>query len=205
MAFIVAVLFSAALFAQQNLTISGKVVAASNGNALSGVTVTVKNTQNGTTTDEAGNFTIAAPQGATLVFSSVGFQESEVKVSSNTSLTITLTAADKGLEEVVVVGYGSQRKRDITAAVSSVNIDDLGELPSRSVTQMIQGQAPGVVATQRNGTPGGEFEVRIRYPKHLYFKRCVCHSHLWRPWLQWCGIDYHKKCKGRADKLKPVG
>lgn len=162
MAFIVAVLFSAALFAQQNLTISGKVVAASNGNALSGVTVTVKNTQNGTTTDEAGNFTIAAPQGATLVFSSVGFQESEVKVSSNTSLTITLTAADKGLEEVVVVGYGSQRKRDITAAVSSVNIDDLGELPSRSVTQMIQGQAPGVVATQRNGTPGGEFEVRIR-------------------------------------------
>ena len=162
MAFIVAVLFSAALFAQQNLTISGKVVAASNGNALSGVTVTVKNTQNGTTTDEAGNFTIAAPQGATLVFSSVGFQESEVKVSSNTSLTITLTAADKGLEEVVVVGYVSQRKRDITAAVSSVNIDDLGELPSRSVTQMIQGQAPGVVATQRNGTPGGEFEVRIR-------------------------------------------
>ena len=162
MAFIVAVLFSAALFAQQNLTISGKVVAASNGSALSGVTVTVKNTQNGTTTDEAGNFSITAPQGATLVFSSVGFQENEVTVSSNTSLTVRLIAADKGLEEVVVVGYGSQRKRDITAAVSSVNIDDLGELPSRNVTQMIQGQAPGVVATQRNGTPGGEFEVRIR-------------------------------------------
>lgn len=162
MAFIVAVLFSAALFAQQNLTISGKVVAASNGSALSGVTVTVKSTLNATSTNDDGNFTITAPQGATLVFSSVGFQESEVKVSSNTSLTIRLIAADKGLEEVVVVGYGSQRKRDITAAVSSVNIDDLGELPSRNVTQMIQGQAPGVVATQRNGTPGGEFEVRIR-------------------------------------------
>lgn len=161
-AFIAAVLLSAALYAQQNLTISGKVVAASNGSALSGVTVTVKSTQNATTTNDDGNFSISAPQGATLIFSSVGFQQSEVKVSSNTSLTIRLIAADKGLEEVVVVGYGSQRKRDITAAVSSVNIDDLGELPSRNVTQMIQGQAPGVVATQRNGTPGGEFEVRIR-------------------------------------------
>src|SRR5690606_157068 len=70
--------------------------------------------------------------------------------------------AEKGLDEVVVVGYGSKRKRDITAAVSTIGIDEVGELPSRNVTQMIQGQAPGVVATQRNGTPGGEFEVRIR-------------------------------------------
>src|SRR5690606_10166522 len=161
-AFIAAMLLSAALFAQQNLTVSGKVVAASNGSALSGVTITVKNTQNGTTTDEAGNFSITVPHGTTLVFSSVGFQESEVTVNHSYSLTIRLIAAETGLEEVVVVGYGSQRKRDITAAVSSVNIDDLGELPSRNVTQMIQGQAPGVVATQRNGTPGGEFEVRIR-------------------------------------------
>lgn len=161
-AFIAAMLLSAALFAQQNLTVSGKVVAASNGSALSGVTVTVKNTQNGTTTDEAGNFSITAPQGATLVFSSVGFQETEVTVNNSNSLTIRLIAAEKGLDEVVVVGYGSKRKRDITAAVSTIGIDEVGELPSRNVTQMIQGQAPGVVATQRNGTPGGEFEVRIR-------------------------------------------
>ncbi|OJY88319.1 MAG: SusC/RagA family TonB-linked outer membrane protein [Sphingobacteriales bacterium 40-81] len=156
-----AVLFSAALYAQQNLTISGKVVAASNGNALSGVTVTVKGTPNGTATDEGGHFIITAPRGAILVFSSVGFQKTEV-TANNSNLNIQLIAADKGLDEVVVIGYGSKRKRDITAAVSNINLDDQGELPSRNVTQMIQGQAPGVVATQRNGTPGAEFEVRIR-------------------------------------------
>lgn len=160
-AFFMAVLFSAALYAQQNLTISGKVVAASNGTALSGVTVTVKGTPNGTATDGEGHFSITAPRGATLVFSSVGFQETEVAANSS-NLTVRLVAADKGLEEVVVIGYGSKRKRDITSAVSTINLDDLGELPSRNVTQMIQAQAPGVVATQRDGTPGKPFEVRIR-------------------------------------------
>ncbi|MBX2924495.1 MAG: TonB-dependent receptor [Chitinophagaceae bacterium] len=162
MAFLIAVLCSAAVYAQQNLTVTGKVVAASNGSPIAGATVSVKGTTSGTTTDENGNFSIAARSGATLVFSFVGFQESETVVNRSTNLTIQLTATGKGLDEVVVIGYGSKRKRDITAAVSTISLDDVGELPSRNVTQMIQGQAPGVVATQRNGTPGAEFEVRIR-------------------------------------------
>ena len=160
--FITAMLFCTMLYAQQSITISGKVIALSNSNAVSGATVKVKNSQNGTSTDENGNFKITVPSGSTLVISSVGFQQKEVKVNNSDNLNIQLAAAEKGLDEVVVIGYGSKRKRDITAAVSNINLDDVGELPSRNVTQMIQGQAPGVVATQRNGTPGAEFEVRIR-------------------------------------------
>ncbi len=158
----IALLVCNALHAQQNLTITGKVLAAANGSPVVGATVTIKGTNTGTTTDDNGNFSITARSGATLVFSYVGFQESETVVNNSTNLTIRLNAVGKGLDEVVVIGYGSKRKRDITAAVSTINLDDVGELPSRSVTQMIQGQAPGVVATQRNGTPGAEFEVRIR-------------------------------------------
>lgn len=159
---LIAFLACSVLYAQQNLTITGKVVAASSGDPIVGATVSVKGTTTGTTTDEKGIFSISARAGATLVVSYVGYQESETVVGSSTNLTIQLNASGKGLDEVVVIGYGSKRKRDITAAVSTINLDDVGELPSRSVTQMIQGQAPGVVATQRNGTPGAEFEVRIR-------------------------------------------
>lgn len=159
---IIMLLFSGVVHAQQNITITGKVLSATNETPLGGVTVKAKKSNAGTSTDDAGNFSISVPSGTTLVFTYVGYKETEVQVSGSTPLTIRLATADKGLEEVVVIGYGSKRKRDITAAVSNINLDDVGELPSRSVTQMIQGQAPGVVATQRNGTPGAEFEVRIR-------------------------------------------
>lgn len=158
---ITAMLFSAMLFAQQDITVTGKVIG-SNGNPAAGVSIRVKGSQTGTSTDENGNFSITARQGATLIFTSVGFKEKETVIRSSSNITITLDAADKGLDEVVVIGYGSKRKRDITAAISNINLDDQGELPSRNATQMLQGQAPGVIATQRNGTPGAEFEVRIR-------------------------------------------
>lgn len=154
--------FSANLHAQQNITLTGKVVSSANETPLAGVSVRAKNSNAGTSSDDAGNFSITVPSGATIIFSYVGFKDREIQVTSSTPLTIRLDAAEKGLEEVVVIGYGSKRKRDITAAMSTVSVDELGELPSRNVTQMIQGQAPGVVATQRNGTPGAEFEVRIR-------------------------------------------
>ncbi|MFT3704084.1 MAG: TonB-dependent receptor [Agriterribacter sp.] len=158
----IAMLLCTLLYAQQNITVTGKVMAIATNTGVAGATVKVKNSQNGTSTDENGNFKITVSSGATLVISSVGFQTTEVIVRSSDNINIQLKAAEKGLDEVVVIGYGSKRKRDITAAVSSINLDELGELPSRNVTQMIQGQAPGVVATQRNGTPGAEFEVRIR-------------------------------------------
>ncbi|MEO5997043.1 MAG: TonB-dependent receptor [Chitinophagaceae bacterium] len=146
----------------QDVKISGKVLANANGTALSGVTVHVKERQTTTTTNTEGNFTINAPKGAHLVFTYVGYVAQEVLVGNNTSIDIKLEASNKGLDEVVVVGYGSKRKRDITSAVSTINMADIGEAPSRGITQLIQGQAPGVVVKQKDGKPGAEFEVRVR-------------------------------------------
>lgn len=146
----------------QDLRITGKVTDASKASPLSGVTIRVKDTQAATTTNADGNFTINARQGGTLVITYVGFISTEVAVSNSTNLDIKLEPANSGLDEVVVVGYGSKRKRDITSAISTINMADIGEQPSRGITQLIQGQAPGVVVKQKDGRPGAEFEVRIR-------------------------------------------
>ncbi|HRP54934.1 TonB-dependent receptor [Agriterribacter sp.] len=161
MAFFLAMLFHAGVYAQQDLTISGKVVAASNNSALPGVTITVKGTPNGTTTNEEGSFTITIPRGATLVFSSVGFQETEVVANSST-LTVRLIASDKGLEEVVVVGYGTQTRRNITGAISSIDVTKLKDFSSTNATKLLQGTAPGVAVKQTTGSPGREFQVTVR-------------------------------------------
>lgn len=154
-------LLSTCVFSQ-DLKISGKVIATTSNLPLSGVTVKVKDKRVATTTDAEGNFTISAPKGASLQFSYVGYLLNEVLIGNNANLEIKLDASNKGLDEVVVVGYGSKRKRDITSAVSTINMSDIGEAPSRGITQLIQGQAPGVVVKQKDGRPGAEFEVRIR-------------------------------------------
>lgn len=146
----------------QDQKITGRVLASTNGTPLSGVTVKIKDKKTATTTNADGNFTINAPKGATLQFSYVGYQLNEVITGNNANVEVNLEASNQGLDEVVVVGYGSRRKRDITSAVSTINMKDIGEAPSRGITQLIQGQAPGVVVKQKDGRPGGEFEVRIR-------------------------------------------
>lgn len=162
-AFLLVVFFSATapLYAQQNFVVSGKVISASDGTVLQGVTVTVKGTTSGTTTNESGNFTITTTRGATLVFSFVGFQEEQIIANSN-SLTVRLTAQNKGLEEVVVVGYGTQTKRNITAAVSTIDVEKLKDFSTVNATKLLQGTAPGVLVKQTTGSPGREFQVTIR-------------------------------------------
>jgi TonB-linked SusC/RagA family outer membrane protein len=146
----------------QNPNITGKVTGGTNNTPLSGVTVRVKENQTATTTKEDGTFAITAPKGSTLVFTYVGYTMKEVPVSSDTKLNIQLNSSAGGLDEVVVVGYGTKRRRDITSAISTVNMSDIGEAPSRGVTQLLQGQSPGVVVKQKDGRPGAEFEVRVR-------------------------------------------
>lgn len=147
----------------QDQKITGRVLASTNGTPLSGVTVKIKDKKTATTTNADGSFTINAPKGANLQFSYVGYLLNEVTVGNNANLEVKMDASnEEGLDEVVVVGYGSRRKRDITSAVSTINMKDIGEAPSRGITQLIQGQAPGVVVKQKDGRPGGEFEVRIR-------------------------------------------
>jgi TonB-linked SusC/RagA family outer membrane protein len=134
------------------------------GAPLPGVSVVLKGTSAGTVTDTEGSYTLQIPESGNnvLVFSFVGYVPKEITVGNQTSLTVELAVDTKALEEVVVVGYGTQRKRDITSAVSVVNMDDIGEVPKSNVTRMLQGQAPGVIIKQKSGTPGQQFEVKVR-------------------------------------------
>ncbi|WP_232065196.1 SusC/RagA family TonB-linked outer membrane protein [Rhodocytophaga rosea] len=142
--------------------ISGKVTD-DQGEGLPGVNVLLKGTTSGTTTDSEGDFTLSAPDGnGILVFSFIGYLTKEVPVNNQATLNVALAADVQSLEEVVVVGYGTQRKRDITSAVSNINLEDVGEVPASNLTRLLQGQAAGVSVRQTNGSPGGQFQVRVR-------------------------------------------
>ncbi|HEX4875509.1 MAG TPA: TonB-dependent receptor [Chitinophagaceae bacterium] len=141
------------LLAQQ-LRVSGK-VADANGKGIEGVSVTVKGTKTGTTTNSAGDFSINAAKDATLVFSSVGFATKEVTVTGS-SLEVTLQPTAGDLGEVVVVGYGTQKRANITSAVATVKGDQLIKRPLASTSMSLQGFAPGVVIQQSSGQPGAD-------------------------------------------------
>ena len=141
-------------------SVTGKITSPS-GEALAGVSVSVKGRSGGTATDKNGNFTITVPDNATLVFSSVGFETQEIAVSGQTSLNISLTAASTALEQVVVVGYGTQRRRDLTGAVASIRGDELAKQPVQTATQALQGKTAGVQIIS-SGAPNSQPTVRIR-------------------------------------------
>jgi TonB-linked SusC/RagA family outer membrane protein len=143
--------------------IKGK-VADDKGLALPGVSVILKGSSTGTVTDADGNYALEVPETGenVLVFSFVGYVPKEVSVGNQSSLEVVMAVDTKALEEVVVVGYGTQRKRDITSAVSVISMEEIGEVPKSNVTRMLQGQAPGVIIKQKSGTPGQQFEVKVR-------------------------------------------
>jgi TonB-linked SusC/RagA family outer membrane protein len=145
----------------QQRTVSGKVSAAKGG-VLPGVSVKVKGTSTGTTTDVEGNFSISmADNSAVLVFSYVGFNTREVTVGAQQRLNVLLEESAESLGEVVVVGYSAQRKKDLTGAVSIVNVGEMVKQPTASVNNLLQGQASGVTVLG-SGQPGEEPQVRIR-------------------------------------------
>ncbi len=123
----------------------------------------IKGTQRGTVTDLDGRFSISASTGETLTVSYIGYETQDIVIGEGqSSLEITLTASFGDLGEVVVMGYGSQRKADITSAVSVVNMENIGDVPTTNVSRLLQGQAAGVQVRQRSGRPGEEMEVTIR-------------------------------------------
>ena len=134
----------------------------SNGIPLPGVAILEKGTTNGVITDFDGNYTIKANDNAILIFSYLGFLTKEVNVNSRSSITVVLEESVESLNEVVVIGYGSQLKEDISGSVSSVDTETLGTIPQVSIDQMIQGRAAGVSITTNSGKPGGAVSVRIR-------------------------------------------
>lgn len=146
----------------QNINIKGKVTD-EQGSGLPGVTVLVKGTTNGTSTDATGSYSLSVPGGnGTLVVSFVGYQTKEVAINNQTNLNITMAPDAKALEEVVVVGYGSQLKKEVTGAVQTISIKEIKDLPVSQVTQKLQGRVAGVQINQATGKPGQGMSVRIR-------------------------------------------
>ena len=145
----------------QNIQISG-VVKDVVGDPLIGVSVLVKGGTKGTSTDYNGFYTISAPADGTLVFSYVGMDTQEVKIGGSKKLDVTMTENGNYIDEVVVIGYGTVKKRDLTGSVSSVKSDDLNLAVAPSVAHALQGKAAGLVISQNSAQPGGGLDIRVR-------------------------------------------
>lgn len=144
-----------------DLRIKGTVVDET-GQPVIGANIVVEGTTNGTISDLDGNFMLQVPEKADLRVSYIGYLDQKVKVGTNTTLRIVLKEDTQTLDEVIVVGYGTMKKSDITGSVASVRLDDLKEGASTSVDQMLLGKSAGVNVVQSSGEPGGGFSVNIR-------------------------------------------
>ena len=158
---LLALLISITTFAQGGATIKGVILDESD-IPLIGATVQVKDGQGGAITDLDGNFTIKAKKNATLVVSYIGYQSQEVKLQGRTQITVKMVPDSKMLDEVVVVGYGTMKKSDLTGSVSSVNAKSIEGYKTGSVVEALGGQIAGVQITQSDGTPGSGFDIKIR-------------------------------------------
>ncbi|WP_157208314.1 SusC/RagA family TonB-linked outer membrane protein [Mariniflexile maritimum] len=146
----------------QNINVSGNVQDTS-GFPIPGVNVVVKNTTKGAVTDFDGNFTITnIATGSTLTFSYIGYVTKQVVITNNAKLTVLLTEDLAKLDEVVVIGYGTQTKKEITGAVSVVSSENIEALKPTRIEQALQGQVAGVNITSQSGTPGGGSTISIR-------------------------------------------
>ncbi|MGJ1314963.1 carboxypeptidase-like regulatory domain-containing protein, partial [Sphingobacterium multivorum] len=132
--------------------IKGKVQDAKTGEGVSGVSVTVKGSVKGTTSDGQGNFALQAKIGDVLVVSSIGYRTNEVKVIGNAPIDIRLSATEDQLEEVIVVGYGTQKKSEVTSAVASVKEKDFNQGGMRNPMDLVQGKVAGLNVTRTQGS-----------------------------------------------------
>ena len=147
---------------QQQIRVTGK-VADSSGSLIPGVTVAVKNTTQGTITDANGSYSlINIPSDATLVFSFVGMKTQEVAVGGKTSINVSLAEESIGIEEVVAVGYGTQKKINVVGSIATINADELNKAPVASTTNALAGRLPGLITKQESGLPGGD-EAQSEY------------------------------------------
>lgn len=154
------VLLSIPTLAQQ-ITVSGT-VKETDGTALPGATVQVKGTTTGAQTGVDGGYQVSAPANATLVFSFIGKTTQEIAIDARTTIDITLPDDSKSLQEVVVVGYGSQRRQDVTGAIASISSTDFQKGNIVNPEQLVQGKLAGVSITPPSGQPGGTSQIRIR-------------------------------------------
>lgn len=151
----------------QNHSVSG-VVKDKKGETLIGVTAIVKGTTNGTVSDIEGRYSISSVSANDIiVFSSIGYMNKEVSIDNRSIIDVILEEEDQILNEIIVVGYGTQKKSDLTGSVVSVKADDMNAIPTSSVAEMLRGQAAGIVVTQNSARPGGGSDIVIRGKKSL--------------------------------------
>lgn len=142
--------------------ITGKVTDAIN-LPLPGVTVILKGTSHGTVTGAGGDFSLDnVPDGGTIVFSFVGMKKQEITIGEQRVVNVIMEEENIGINEIVAIGYGTQKKRDITGAVSTVSSEDLNRIPVAGLDKALQGQVAGVMVTQNYGSPGAGIQIRIR-------------------------------------------
>lgn len=146
----------------QTLQVTGKVTSAEDGESLPGVNIIEKGRTNGTVTDVEGRYNITVNENAILVFSSVGFTTEEVAVQGRAMINLSLVADIKQLQELVVVGYGVQKRSDITGSVASVPKDRLSNLPVTNLTHALQGSTAGLSITQESSVPGSDASIQVR-------------------------------------------
>ncbi len=146
----------------RTINAKGTILDIDNEEPLIGVNITVDGTGTGTVTDFEGNFSIVVEEGSVLVMSYLGYLSQEITVEKANLGIIRMTTNARQLEEVVVVGYGSQKRSDLTGALSSVSEREIKQLPNTGLDQALQGRAAGVFITQNSGAPGGGVSVRIR-------------------------------------------
>ncbi|MBS1662830.1 MAG: SusC/RagA family TonB-linked outer membrane protein [Bacteroidetes bacterium] len=149
-------------FAQEKLAVSGT-ISSDSSRPLSNVSITIKGQSGGTTSDANGAFSLKVSKGATLVFSIVGYEDKQVLIDKEeTALSVTLTSRASNLNDVVVIGYGTQRAKDVTSSIATVNMSDTRGRPIANVMQALAGKAAGVQVQQFNGAPGQDFQVLVR-------------------------------------------
>lgn len=146
----------------QDVTVSGTVVAADDGEPLPGVTVMLQGTNRGTATGPEGTYEITAPSDGVLTFSFVGYNQQEIPIDGRTTIDVEMVIDVTELGDVVVTGYGTQEKRELTGSISQVSSEDIEGVPVQNTEALLQGSAPGVTVTQTSGNPGGAFQVNVR-------------------------------------------
>ncbi len=147
----------------QDKTIRGRVTTEA-GDPIPGASVVIKGTNKGQTTKAGGEFSITVPNGAVLIFTSIGYANKEITVGDNTTINVQLQPATTDIGEVVVVGYGTQKKKDLTGAVASVNLESLRQAPNTNIGQYLQGTVPGLnvgISTVAGGTPPISIRGRV--------------------------------------------
>ncbi|WP_455168893.1 SusC/RagA family TonB-linked outer membrane protein, partial [Aegicerativicinus sediminis] len=159
----VVLIMSTTLIFAQNISVSGTVIDGENGGPLPGLTILEKGTTNGATTDFDGNYTInVSGSNAVLVFSYIGYLTQEINVNGRSNIDVTMSANLEALDEVVVVGYGTTRKSDLTGSVVAIGGDDLKQQSISSVAETLTGRLAGVQVLSTEGSPDAEINIRVR-------------------------------------------